>query len=805
MSFTQPLQFSVPGMRCGACVGRVERALAAVPGVSQVSVNLATERAALVAQPNVTGSAIDQALSQAGYQAARHTYLLPIEGMHCASCVGRIEKALLSHPAVISASVNLASERATVTVIQDAISLEELVRLIAQAGYQARIDSGDNTDSQSQSSASGRAALTEGQQLLLAALLSLPLMLPMLLWPLGIHWMLPGWVQLLLATPVQFYVGLYFYRGAWSALKAKTGNMDLLVAIGTSAAFGLSLFELLRPLAGGAAGHVYFEAAAVVITLVRLGKWLERRAKSQTSAAIQSLQALRPDTVRIMRNGQTQVRPLAEVQVGDQVRVLPGEQIPVDATILQGSSHIDEAMVTGESVPISKHRGDRVIGGTLNGEGMLELETTAVGRDTVLANIIAMVESAQAAKAGIQRLVDRVSAVFVPAVIVAALVTLLIWLALGAAPETAILNAVAVLVIACPCALGLATPAAIMVGTGVAARQGILIRDAQTLEMAQRITTVVFDKTGTLTQGLPRLQDTLALAGSEQQVLALAASLQASSSHPLAIATVNAATQQALECATVSDAATLPGRGLQGRVKDQQLLLGNRQLMKDFHIDLTQLEAPAAALEAEGKTLSFLARLDGTHQPLAMFSYGDTLRAGAQETIARLNAQGIQSVMITGDNEGSAKRVAEQLGIKHFRANVLPQQKVDAVNELRKPGERVAMVGDGINDAPALATADIGIAMASGSDVAMHSAGITLMSSELGRVADALEIARRCYAKIRQNLFWAFVYNIIGIPLAAAGMLNPVLAATAMALSSICVIGNALLLRRWRPKGAPTA
>ncbi|GAB3378810.1 heavy metal translocating P-type ATPase [Spongiibacter taiwanensis] len=798
MSSTKQAQIFVSGMRCGSCVSRVERALNAVPGVRRANVNLASEQASIDFDENASWPAVDQALAQVGYHPARQTITLQISGMRCASCVGRIENTLRGLAGVISADVNLASSRATVTVLRGAITADDLLQQLTQAGYPGHVATGAFHADTAGASAS-MPGLTEAQTLLLAGLLSAPLMVPMLLWPFGIHWMLPGWVQWLLATPVQFYVGLGFYRGALSALRAKTGNMDLLVALGTSTAYGLSVFELLRPMAGGAAGHVYFEAAAVVITLVRLGKWLENRAKSQTNDAIRALQSLRPDTARLLRDGKETRVPLAEVQVGDRVKVLPGEQIPVDGKIIHGASHIDEAMISGESLPVSKGQGDPVIGGTLNGDGMIALDVTAIGSESTLAKIIAMVESAQAAKAEIQRLVDRVSAVFVPIVVVVSLATLGAWLALGASPETAILNAIAVLVIACPCALGLATPAAIMVGTGVAARQGILIRDAHTLEQAEGISTVIFDKTGTLTQGKPQLQDTSAVAISQERALTLAASLQTSSNHPLAIATLAAARQRQLAIPEVSEARTLPGLGIEGKVNGENFALGNRQLMTEYHIDLSALRERADILEAQGKTLCFLARRDDQPAALAMFSFGDTVKADAGNTITRLHRRGITTVMITGDNEGSARHVAQRLGIDQIRANVLPAHKADAVAEFRQRGQRVAMVGDGINDAPALAAADIGIAMASGSDVAMHSAGITLMNNQPARVVDAIDIARRCYRKIRQNLFWAFIYNIVGIPLAAAGLLNPVLAATAMALSSVSVLGNALLLRRWHP------
>ena len=622
----------------------------------------------------------------------------------------------------------------------------------------------------------------------------------MLLQPFGLHWMLDGWLQLALAAPVQFWLGWRFYRAGWKALRAGTGNMDLLVALGTSAAFGLSLYLLFKHADHGMP-HLYFEASAAVITLVLLGKWLEVRARRQTTDAIRALNALRPATARVLRGDIEIVLPVEQVAVGDRVRVRPGERIAVDAEVMDGRSHVDESLITGESLPVLKAPGDRVTGGSINAEGALTLKTLAVGAETTLARIIRMVESAQAAKAPIQRMVDRVSAVFVPVVLGIALLTLVAWVGATGDWEQAVINAVAVLVIACPCALGLATPTAIMVGTGVAARHGILIKDAQALELAHTVTTVAFDKTGTLTEGRPSLVAVHAAPGlSRDDVLRLSAALQQSSEHPLARAVMAAVRMQQLPVPQALESQALPGRGLQAIVDGQVVLLGSTRLMNEQGLNAGPLAQEAQRLEGDGRTVSWLMREAGEHtELLGLLAFGDAIKASARDAVARLHALGIETVMLTGDNRGSAEVVARELGIRQFRAEVLPGDKAAVVQELRGAGQVVAMVGDGINDAPALAAADVGIAMSTGTDVAMEVAGITLMRGDPRLVADALNVSRRTYATLKRGLFWAFVYNVVGIPLAALGLLNPVVAGAAMALSSLSVVGNALLLRRWRP------
>ena len=791
------VDLQIGGMTCASCVTRVEKALGKVPGVVEATVNLATERAHVQADASVTADDLAAAVRQAGYEVGRSDITLQVEGMTCASCVGRVEAALRKVPGVTGAAVNLATERASVQALST-VSVGDLEAAVDRAGYKAR-----RVDTAKPTPGPGHAPWWP---VAVGAALTLPLFAPMLLQPFGIEWMLNGWLQLALATPVQFVLGWRFYRAGWMALRAGTGNMDLLVALGTSAAFGLSLYLLFQH-SGHGMPHLYFEASAAVITLVLLGKWLEARAKRQTTDAIRALNALRPATARVLRGDVEVELPVEQVTIGDRVRVRPGERIAVDAEVLDGRSHVDESLITGESLPVLKAPGDRVTGGSINAEGALTLQTLAVGAETTLARIIRMVESAQAAKAPIQRMVDRVSAVFVPVVLGIALLTLLAWVGLTGDWEQAVINAVAVLVIACPCALGLATPTAIMVGTGAAARHGILIKDAQALELAHAVTLVAFDKTGTLTEGRPSLVDVLAAPGQDPDtVLGLAAALQQSSEHPLARAVVAAASARRLPLPQAQEARALPGRGLQARVDGRAVLLGSTRLMHEQGLNAGPLAAQADRLEGEGRTVSWLLREAGDHSELlGLLAFGDAVKASARAAVARLQALGIETVMLTGDNPGSAAAVARELGITQFRAEVLPGDKAAVVQELRSAGQVVAMVGDGINDAPALAAADVGIAMSTGTDVAMEVAGITLMRGDPRLVADALDVSRRTYATLKRGLFWAFVYNVVGIPLAALGLLNPVVAGAAMALSSVSVVGNALLLRRWRPPAAAVA
>ena len=749
---------------------------------------------------------------------------LEIQGMTCASCANRVEKALARVPGVTAASVNLATERASVRTAQplEPVDVDRLVKAVVDAGYGAQpvasptqeADTGENAPTTAEGNRARRAR-RELAAVALSALLSAPLTLPMLSAPFGVEAALPAWLQLALASIVQFLFGARFYGSAYRAVRARTGNMDLLVALGTSAAYGLSVWQMIvHP---GDTMHLYFEASAVVITLVRLGKWLEARAKRETTDAIRALNALRPERAHIKDElGNEREVPLAQVRVGTVVVVRPGERMPVDGTIAAGRTHVDESLITGESLPVAKGPGEHVTAGSINGEGALEVTTTATGAETTLARIIRLVESAQAEKAPIQRLVDRVSAVFVPAILVLAAATFGLWLLAGASVETAILNAVSVLVIACPCALGLATPAAIMAGTGVAARRGVLIKDAEALELAQRVSIVAFDKTGTLTVGKPQLTAFEPLGMSHDEALALTAAVERGSDHPLARALVAEyeahAADEPPSAATGGARARLPaathaqavaGRGMQAQIDGVTICVGNARWLAELAIEPPAAAADRAAeLEAAGNTISWLMRRSGGTQPaeaLALIAFGDSVKPTARIAVEQLAERGVKSVLITGDNRGAAAAVAAALGIDEYHAQVLPADKADIVTKLKAgTGQVVAMVGDGINDAPALAAADIGIAMATGTDVAMHAAGITLMRGDPALVADAIDISRRTYRKIQQNLFWAFVYNLIGIPLAALGLLNPMLAGAAMAFSSVSVVTNALLLKRWK-------
>nr|WP_313402627.1 heavy metal translocating P-type ATPase [Pseudomonas sp.] len=786
-TFDLPIQ----GMTCASCAGRVERALRKLPQVSSASVNLANEQARIEAPAGSLPQLIS-AIEGAGYNVPSQPLELSIEGMTCASCVGRIERALNKLPGVSQVAVNLADEKARLQVLAG-FDPQLAVKAVVAAGYNAQpLGERPATD------LALRRLRRERLTLLAAIALTLPLVLPMLVEPFGLHWMLPAWVQWLLATPVQFIFGARFYRAAWQALKACAGNMDQLVAIGTSAGYGLSLYQwAVTP--AGQMPHLYFEASAVIISLILLGKYLESRAKRQTASAIRALQALRPDHAVRLVEGREERVGIDALALGDRILVKPGERFPVDGQVLDGHSHADEALISGESLPVAKQPGDKVTAGAINGEGRLLVETTALGAETVLSRIIRLVEDAQAAKAPIQKLVDKVSQVFVPAVLLIALATLLGWLVLGASLENALLNAVAVLVIACPCALGLATPTAIMAGTGVAARHGILIKDAEALEVAHAVQHIAFDKTGTLTEGKPRIVHIGLGEASEDELLRLAGGLQQGSEHPLAKAVLQRCADQHIALPTLSGSRALAGRGIAGSVEGRILQLGSSRLLEENQLQAGELAESARIWEAEGRTLSWLIETGDAPRLLGLLAFGDQLKDGAIDAIAELRAQGITSHLISGDNQGSVAAVASALGIDQPHAQVLPADKARLVGELRQQGT-VAMVGDGINDAPALAAADVGIAMGGGTDAAMHAAGITLMRGDPRLVPAALDISRRTYAKIRQNLFWAFIYNLIGIPLAAAGLLTPMFAGAAMALSSVSVVSNALLLNRWRPR-----
>jgi Cu+-exporting ATPase len=727
---------------------------------------------------------------------SHETRELAVSGMTCATCALRVEKALSAVSGVARAEVNLATERVSVEGVSGELRPADLLAAVQRAGYDAELLTGDSATDREIAAAEAARMRAEGRRLAAAVVLSVPLLAPMA----GV--MLPGWLQLVLATPVQFLIGARFYVGAWKALRARVGNMDLLVALGTSAAYLYSLYLLLARAPGT---HLYFDSAAVVIALVTVGKWLETRAKRSTTAQIKALMSLRPERARVERAGVEVEIPVDAVAVGDVVIVRPGERLPVDGAVVHGRSEVDESLLTGESLPVVKAPGDRVTGGSINGSGLLRIETTAIGGQSKLARIIALVEGAQAKKAPVQKLVDRVASVFVPIVVAVALVTFLAWWLIGGSFAIGVIAAVSVLVIACPCSLGLATPTALMVGTGAAAKAGILIRDAEALERAHRLDTIVLDKTGTVTEGKPTVTEIVANGLTERDLLRIAAAAQRGSEHPLARAVLARARE-----VEPGDAGASPprleafqshaGKGVTARVDGRRLAIGNRRLMTEVGIAIEEGEARAARLESEGRTVMWIAALDPEPAWLGLIAVADPIKSTAAAAVRHLREIDIEVILLTGDNERTAAAVAAQLGIQRLRAGVLPAGKAAEIERLRTEGRQVGMVGDGVNDAPALAAADVGIAMGTGADVAMQTAGVTLMRGDPRLVGDAIAVSRATYRKIRQGLFWAFVYNVIGMPAAALGLLSPVIAGAAMALSSVSVVTNALLLRLWRPR-----
>ena len=785
------LQLPLSGMSCANCASRITTALNKLDGV-QATVNFALEQAAIdLASPDRLPEVLESIKAQ-GYDYGQETLTFQIGGMTCAGCSARLNKMLAALPGVISADVNFSLEQARLVLVPGMQTPASLRTRIEALGFDAQLAQGSASgrrqqllEREAQESAAAHQALI---QVCISALLTLPLLVGMLSMAGLLHWHLPAWLELVLATPVQFWIGARFYRGAWLALRNRAANMDVLVATGTSAAYFYSLYLLLT-LGAAASGKLYFEASAIIITLISLGKLLEARARRSTQSAIRELMALRPETATVWRGGEWRSVGIDEVLRGDRLRVLVGERVPVDGKITSGESELDESILTGESLPVPRALGDAVLGGAINRSGVLEIEATTVGEDSSLSKIIALVESAQMGKAPLQQLVDRVSAVFVPVVMAIALFTLLAWYAASNDFGQALLAAVAVLVIACPCALGLATPAAIVTGTGVAARHGILIKDVDTLQKAHAIKALIFDKTGTLTQGRPVLTS---WSGSDEQ-LRLAAALQQASEHPLALAMREAAGKDAAlpqpEAVEVR-----VGAGILGQVAGHGVAIGNSVLLAQLGI-----EAPAQEEQpADGATRVWVA-IDGVVVGLAALA--DTLRPESPEAIATLRQRGIASWLVSGDAPAPVAYIAAKLGLDGAFDSVSPAGKVDKVAALRaQTSGLVAMVGDGVNDAPALAAADVGIAMGSGSDVAMETAAITLMRSDPRLVADAIDISAATWRTIQQNLFWAFVFNVVGIPLAALGYLSPELAGAAMALSSVTVLSNSLLLKRWQPR-----
>ncbi|MBS0420965.1 MAG: copper-translocating P-type ATPase [Proteobacteria bacterium] len=778
----------IEGMSCATCAGRVEKALQALPGV-EASVNLSSEQANVAFDPaRVKPKALVEAVSRAGYDIPHETRELAISGMTCATCAGRVERALLAVPGVARAEVNLASEKASVEGVAGLLRPADLIAALRRAGYEAELRTGEVERDRQILAVEERRLRLETWRVFAGIVLSAPLLLPMF----GIE--LPSWLQLALATPVQFVLGARFYLRAWKALRARTGNMDLLVVLGTSTAYFYSLYGLLAVPTGT---HLYFEAVAVVVTLILVGKWLEARAKRATTSAIRALMSLRPENARVVHDNEEIEVPIAAVAPGDVVIVRPGEKLPVDGVVIAGHSEVDESLLTGESQPLAKRAGDPVTGGSINGRGLLRIETTVVGEQSTLSRIIALVENAQAKKAPIQHLVDRVAAIFVPIVIVVALAAFFGWWLIAGNFTGGVIAAVAVMVVACPCSLGLATPTALMVGTGAAAKAGILIRDPEALERAHRLDTVILDKTGTVTEGKPAVTEIITTNMSEGELLALAASAQTGSEHPLARAVL--AKAEGVTLSTIEEFQSYPGMGLLARVSGRWIAIGNRRLLVEKGVPTDALEARVALLEERGRTVMWVAALEPEARLLGVISVSDPVRATAKAAVQHLQHLGIETIMVTGDHERTAAAVAAELGIQRVIASVLPVEKAAEVRRLQAEGRRVGMVGDGVNDAPALAAADVGIAMGGGSDVALQTAGITLMRPDPLLVSDAIAVSRATHNKIRQGLFWAFVYNVIGMPLAAIGLLGPMISGAAMALSSVSVVSNALLLRRWRP------
>lgn len=711
------------------------------------------------------------------------TLNLNIQGMSCASCVGRIERALKKEPAILDANVNLATEKARVNFNSEVLKSKDVIALIEKAGYEASVaDELKPTQVHSTDQLKYR--------VIGSFLLSIPLFLQMF-----VHLNISPWAQAFLATIVQFVFGATFYVSGWKAIKNRSGNMGLLVSIGTSAAYFLSLYLLIKD----PTHHLYFESSAVIISFVLLGKYLEAKAKGQTTEALRALENLRPTVARVETPDGEKEISVAKIQLDQIVIIRPGERIPVDGIIMEGSTHADEALITGESLPVAKNIGDKLVGGSVNGEGLIKLKVNATGTETVLARIIRMVEEAQGNKAPIQRLVDKISAFFVPTVLIISLVTFIACLMIFKDYETAILNAVAVLVIACPCALGLATPTAIMVGTGIAAKHGILIKDAEALEVAQGINLVAFDKTGTLTEGKPSVAEIYPLDNhTHSSLLSLMASLQAGSEHPLAQAVLNEMDQRKLKVTPAKNIRAIAGKGVEGEIDGQVYILGSKRIVPHHDSLTAETSSHIQYREENGETVSYLVK-KSNDEVMGVISFSDKPKIESRPTVSYLHKMGIKTILMTGDNKGSAQHVARELGLDDFRAELLPQNKHDLINEFKKK-YTVAMVGDGINDAPALASAHVGIAMATGTDVAIHSSAITLMRGNPLLIADAISISKKTYRKIKQNLFWAFVFNVIGIPLAAMGYLSPMIAGAAMAMSSVTVVANTLLLKGWKPK-----
>ncbi|PSL44408.1 Cu+-exporting ATPase [Salsuginibacillus halophilus] len=797
----EQVRFNVEGMTCAACSSRVEKVLNRTDGVEEANVNLPLEQATISYDPDVVDAqTLEARVEKAGYEVKKDTQEFQVTGMTCASCANRVEKKLNRLPGVESANVNLALESAQVTYNSEAVSIDNMKHAVEKAGFGLKEKEGQ----QSNEAGEDRAEEQLGK-FLFSAILSLPL-----LWTMVTHfeftsflWVpeafMHPWIQLALATPIQFIVGWQFYTGAYKALRNKSANMDVLVAMGTSAAYFYSIYLGYQWTQTGGMPELYFEAAAIIITLVVLGKLFEARAKGRTSQAIQKLLSLQAKTANVLREGEVVEVPVEDVARGDRVLIKPGEKIPVDGRIVEGSSTVDESMLTGESMPVDKMEGEEVVGATLNQAGGLTIEATKVGEETALAQIVKTVEEAQGSKADIQRMVDKVSGIFVPAVVAFAAVTFITWYTVvdPGSVQSALIPTISILVIACPCALGLATPTSIMAGSGRAAELGVLYKGGEYLEQAQAVDTVLLDKTGTITEGEPQVTNVYAVSGwNEAALLEITASAEQPSEHPLASAIVQGAKDQHLRVQQPESFTSLPGHGIEAVVEGKSVLVGTKKLLEERSISFQAEEKES--LEAEGKT-AMLVAIDGEFA--GMVAVADTIKPTSKAAVERLKQAGMHVVMITGDNARTADAIAERAGIKHVRAEVLPEEKSAEVQRFQNLGHQVAMVGDGLNDAPALAAADIGMAIGTGTDIAIEAADITLMRGDLHSAADALLVSQKTMRNIKQNLFFAFLYNTSALPIAAAGLLAPWVAGAAMAFSSVSVVLNALRLQRLKFTG----
>lgn len=795
------VNLNITGMTCAACAIRIEKGLNKLEGVTEANVNFAMEKASITYDPaKVDIRRLEEGIEKLGYGTVKEVVDFQLEGMTCAACANRIEKGLNKLRGVTNATVNFAMETARVEYSPSDVSVSDMQNKVQQLGYKAILKTGNEAAHDHRA----KEVQHQKRKLLISAILSLPL-----LWSMVGHFSFTSWIympeilmnpwlQLLLATPVQFYVGRQFYVGAYKALRNGSANMDVLVSLGTSAAYFYSLYLTIAWYVGGGGAHhgpsLYYETSAVLITLVIMGKLFESLAKGRSSEAIKSLMGLQAKTALVVRNGQEISVPVEEVIAGDIVLVRPGDKVPVDGEVMEGVSSVDESMLTGESIPVEKKPGDAVIGATINKNGMLKIKATKVGKETALAQIIKVVEEAQGSKAPIQRVADVISGIFVPIVVGVAAAAFLIWYFFVTPGDFAgaLEKAIAILVIACPCALGLATPTSIMAGSGRAAELGILFKGGEHLEQTHKIDAIILDKTGTVTKGKPELTDVLA-EGDEAEFLRLVGAAEKNSEHPLAEAIVAGIREKGVELPATEAFEAIPGYGIKAVVEGKELMIGTRRLMETFNVDAKQAYAAMSRLEEEGKT-AMLVAVNKQYQGIV--AVADTIKETSKDAVARLKAMGIQVIMITGDNERTAKAIAAQVGIDHVLAEVLPEGKAEEVRKLQAQGKKVAMVGDGINDAPALATADIGMAIGTGTDIAMEAADVTLMRGDLSSIPDAIYMSRKTMSNIKQNLFWALGYNTLGIPIAAVGLLAPWVAGAAMALSSVSVVLNALRLQR---------